>query len=124
MLAICLGRMPDPGLLRDAPVDLRADGPRAFDLVLFRGAGLTTGAQRDVGVVVGVGPRADRVEFVFVRRSRAALGVLSIAHPARRRDQGGVVENSYLRVIRPEDPPGTRYLAGELLLGFAASLVD
>jgi hypothetical protein len=49
-----------------------------------------------------------------------SLGVLNPLQPHRRRLSGSRVENSYLRVIQRGDPAKTRYLAGELLVGYAA----
>jgi hypothetical protein len=101
---VALAAIPREGLSRRAAL---------LDLALFEGTPVR------LGVVVG---RAGaRVEFVFLRGGRVALGVLSTSQPHRRRLPGTArVENSYLRTIARADPAGTRYLAGELLAGFVA----
>ncbi len=60
------------------------------------------------GTISALGRRAG-----VVRRDR-----LNPYHPNVRRLDGRIV-NSYIRPVRRTDPPGTRYLAGELLDAFA-----
>jgi hypothetical protein len=114
LLAACVGR---------SPADLRVSrkrAPRPLDLVLFDQA-RPSPAQRTgrlIGVVVAL--KGDRVAFLYTRGRRARLGVLNAHAPDRRRSAGGTVENTFLRIIRRGDPRGTRYLAGQLLSGFAA----
>jgi hypothetical protein len=87
------------------------DQPLPGDVVRFAG-----GAS---GVVVRA--RDDgRVEFLYVRMGQVREGVVSTRRPDRRRDGHGRLLNSYLRPRRRDDPPGTRYLAGELDPSFAA----
>lgn len=40
---------------------------------------------------------------------------LAATRPHDRRDEGGRVLNTFLRIKHPDDPPGTRYFAGEML---------
>lgn len=49
---------------------------------------------------------------------------MNLKHPNARRDDDGRELNDYLRVQRRNDPPGTRYLAGELWRGFATVRPD
>jgi hypothetical protein len=114
LLHSCTGRTLPPASMRGEGLDLRPTQPRLLDLAVFR----TADGVREVGVVVQV--EGERARFVFLRGDRADLGRLNLAHPDRRRLEGSTrIENSYLRVIRPADPPTTTYLAGQLLAGFA-----
>ncbi|MCB9556136.1 MAG: hypothetical protein H6707_08535 [Deltaproteobacteria bacterium] len=73
--------------------------------------------QRQVGIVLD--RRQDAVSFVYASGGKFRLGLLDLRLPHRRRYQSGSsVANSYLRQKRREDPPETRYLAGELFAGF------
>jgi len=114
LLIRCLGRLPGVNVL--ASPERR---PRPLDLAVFAEARPTASqaAGRMLGVVVSVA--GDRVEFLYARNTRAGLGVLNLRRPDRRRDPSGAVDNTYLRVIQPADPKGARYLAGQLLSGFA-----
>ena len=44
------------------------------------------------------------------------------ARPSERRNAEGEILNSFLRPIRIDDPPGSRYFAGEMLCGVARAL--
>ncbi len=114
LLSTCLGERWREG---DSLPAASRERPQLLDLALFTAT--RPGATGEVGVVVAVSD--SRVEFVHLRgeSARVALGVLDLRHPARRRAGDGRVVNTYLRVIQQSDPPGARYLAGELLLGFA-----
>jgi hypothetical protein len=55
---------------------------------------------------------------IAFRESRYGMNRLSYLYPdapGERRAPDGRILNSFLRARRPEDPPGTRYYAGELL---------
>ena len=98
------------------PVD-----PLPLDLVFFRGSRAECsagedGSAREAGVVVQTAGR--RVRFLYLRQGRVRRGVLNLAQPNRRRLQGTIIENTYLRVVCPGDKALTRYLAGQLLSGF------
>jgi hypothetical protein len=80
---------------------------------MFTGTG--DGGPRE-GVVERVGD-AGEVWFRYRRGGREGRGVLNLLRPNLRRAEGRVL-NSYIRVRRRDDPPDTRYLAGELLVGF------
>jgi hypothetical protein len=114
LLGACLGASGRGA--REAPDRTRA--PELLDLAIFDGARTEAGGavRRLIGVVVGL--RGPRVEFLFLRDGRASIGVLDLARPSLRRARSRI-ENSYLRVISRDDPPSTRYLAGDLLAGFA-----
>lgn len=122
----CLRRSLPARVLRGRGVELRLDAPRPGDLVLFHNTrdrnnnGRSDDRFTATGVVVG--RSAERVEFVYLRDRRVQLGVLNLSQPNRRRLRGRRVENSYLRIIQPADPPRTRYLAGQLLAGFTTPL--
>jgi hypothetical protein len=114
LLLGCLGRQPG-----DVQAS-RERTPHPLDLALFDEArpSVEQSAGRLLAPVVGVS--GDRVEFLYVRGTRARLGVLDLQRPDRRRGPRGELHNTWLRIIRPSDPKATRYLAGELLAGFAA----
>jgi hypothetical protein len=112
LVAACLGSSLSPDRLEAGEGEpMRRGDPALGDLVLFR----DRQGFSEAGLVVAV--ERDQVEFVFARRGRARLGVLSLSRPDLRRD-GERLLNTYLRVIQPTDPPDARYLAGELLAGF------
>jgi hypothetical protein len=125
LLRACLGPTMTGALAKAgqpfAALEPRRSEPLLLDVALFRGTRPEAGEGiTDAGVVVAV--TGSRVEFVYVRAAtgRVALGALNMSQPHRRRlGRSARVENSYLRVIRPTDGPATRYLAGELLAGFA-----
>jgi len=90
--------------------------PRLGDLVLFAGTGTRPRGPSHVAVVVGVAPDGT-LEVIGWRRGVVRRDRVNPIHPSSRRLDGRIV-NSFVRVIRRDDPPGTRYLAGELLDGF------
>ena len=123
MLAGC-GSAPSPEPLEYplGPVvaPLETESPRFAtplpgDEILFAETGE---AEALLGVVESVG-QGD-VRFRYRRAGREYRGVLDLHHPDVRRDRRGRILNSYLRIKRRGDPPDTRYLAGELLVGFRA----
>jgi len=92
--------------------------PWAGDLVFLRGTVAGAGAApTHVAVVVEVALDGT-VSALGWRDGAPRRDRLNPYHPTRRRLDGRIV-NSYVRTIRPDDPPGTRYLAGELLDAFA-----
>lgn len=124
MLRACLG----PSVPKDAPrggLKLRLAAPRAGDLVLFHDTRDANGNRKiddrftDCGVVTDV--QGFRVRFVYLhpRSGRVTVGALNLRQPNRRRLSGATIQNTFLRVRRRVDPPRTRYLAGQLLAGFA-----
>jgi hypothetical protein len=54
---------------------------------------------------------------IIFREWRAGSARRSYVHPGqpRTRRQGALVLNTFLRIKLPDDPPATRYFAGELL---------
>lgn len=122
LLRACLGHSVTWSELRAAA--LRRDAPRVGDLVLFDNTRDVNGNQRlddrlsDAGVVTGV--TGARVHFIFLRNGRTHAGVLNLVQPHRRRLSSlRRIENTFLRTKLATDPPQTRYLAGQLLAGFA-----
>lgn len=114
LLARCWGRSITP------PQVNPERAPRPLDLVRFEEARPSAAAPAGalLGVVLAV--QGDRVEFLYPRGTHARRGFLNLRHPDRRRATPGRIDNTYLRIIRPGDARGTRYLAGQLLAGFAA----
>lgn len=105
----------DPALLLAvARLDGRlVDRPRPGALVFF---GQTAHAFH-AGVVERV--EGARISFVHAARGRVRRGTCDLEAPSRRRDGRGRIVNTYLVPRRREDLPGTRYLCGQLVLGFA-----
>lgn len=88
--------------------------PRAGAIVFF---GQTVRAFH-AGVVERVeGPR---LTFLHADRDKVRRGHCDLSQPHQRRDGRGRIVNSYLLPRRRDDLPGTRYLCGELVLGYAA----
>ncbi|HEV8321750.1 MAG TPA: hypothetical protein VG389_09070 [Myxococcota bacterium] len=111
--------------------------PVPGDLVFLRatyaedpaaGAAATTAASapaRATGAVTHVALAVDvagdgTIDALGFRRGAARRDRLNPYHPTQRLLDGRIV-NSFVRIIRPDDPPGTRYLAGELLESFGDS---
>ena len=91
-----------------APSQIRAGDVVFFDL---------SGHSR-CGDHAGVVDEVDAGGRVAFRESRGGVVRLSYAHPgqpALRRAVDGRVLNTFLRIRRADDPPGSRYLAGALL---------
>jgi hypothetical protein len=66
----------------------------------------------------GVVESVDDSGRIAFRESRGGAQRLSYVHPqlrAARRSVDGRILNSFLRARRPDDPPGARYFAGEML---------
>ncbi len=70
-----------------------------------------------VGVVEWAGA-GGTVTFLHRGARGVARGVMSLRHPGSERGPAGERWNSRLRPARPEDPPGARYLAGELFAAY------
>jgi hypothetical protein len=112
LLRACVGQKLSTRALRGAA--LHRD-PRIGDVVLFHKTGDAT-----AGVVIA--RRGPRVRFLYLHPTsgRARVGTLNLDQPNRRRlRRSARIQNTFLRVKRRTDPPSTRYLAGQLLAGFA-----
>ena len=94
-------------VFRVAPVDAREEDPCA--------------TPDDVAIVSEVDP-SGRISFVEARHGRTVFNYLDPVHPRTRRDDGGQVRNSFLRVAHPSDPLAAPLLAGEMLCGVARPL--
>jgi hypothetical protein len=108
------------GYLRTSHRLVGAAEARAGDIVFFdtRGTGPEPACADRTGVVESVTPDG-RIGFVEARGGRIRRGYVDPAHPRDRRGAGGEILNTFLRPIRLDDPPGTRYFAGEMLCGIA-----
>ena len=90
-----------------------ADKARPGDVVFF-----DLGGRNRCGDHAGVIDEVDPTGRIAFREARAGIVRMSFAHPRQpfsRRAVDGRVLNTFLRIRRPEDPPGVRYLAGGLL---------
>lgn len=108
------------GYMRTNHRVVRAASARPGDVLFFDTIG--TGEQPDcadhAAVVERVSPDG-RIGFVELRGGRLRHSVADPRRPTERRDTRGDVLNSFLRPVRPGDPPGARYLAGQMLCGIA-----
>jgi len=97
--------------LRDRIVDASAIG--AGDLLVFDRA--VDGAPASlVAVALAVDDRGV-VTMMFLAAGVIRVGAVCPAHPSQRRDPAGRILNTFLRHRDDPIPPGTRFLAGELL---------
>lgn len=123
LVKACLRRRLPASALRGKGVDLRDDDARPGDLVLFHNTRDRNNNGRPDDRFTAAGVVLDRsghrVTFMILRGGYARVAVLNMEQPHMRRLPGRArLENTYLRVISPADPPNTRYLAGQLLAGF------
>jgi hypothetical protein len=111
------------GYLRTSHRVVRAREARAGDVLFFdtRGVAAAPECADEAGIIEGVG-NDGRITFVEVRDGRVRRSFVDPAHPSERRDAQGEILNSFLRPIRIDDPPGSRYFAGEMLCGVARVL--
>ncbi len=87
----------------------RRGRPRPADLVFFAGV--------DFGPRVGLVTRVLRggvVEAMFIARGAVRRIRFDVRRPDERRVDGNIV-NTFVRPKRRDDPPGTAYLAGQLV---------
>ena len=108
------------GIPADAHRLVGAADARAGDIVFFdtRGAARAGVRRPDRHRRERRRRRPDRLRR-GARRPASAASFVDPAHPPDRRGARGEILNSFLRPIRIDDPPGTRYFAGEMLCGIA-----
>lgn len=108
------------GYMRTAHRLVPPSAAKPGDVLFFDTRG--TGGQPDcadhAGIVEHVGP-AGRIGFLELRGGHLRHSFVDPAHPASRRDGRGDLLNSFLRPMRPGDPEGARYFAGQMLCGIA-----
>ncbi len=86
---------------------------RPGDVVFF-----DLGGRARCGDHAGVVDQVDADGRIAFREARGGVVRLSYAHPGQpyaRRSADGRLLNSFLRIRREDDPPGARYLAGQML---------
>lgn len=109
----------DQGLLH------RRHLPAVGDIAFFDdtydrdGNGALDDALTHSAVVVGVDDDGT-VEMVHVGSAGVVRLHMNLRHPHDRSGPDGALYNDYLRAKTRRDPPGTRYLAGELWVAFAS----
>lgn len=108
------------GYLRTSHRLVGAGEVRAGDIVFFdtQSTGPAPACADRTGIVETVSA-GGRIGFVEARGGRMQRGFVDPIHPRDRRSVRGEILNSFLRPIRIDDPPGTRYFAGEMLCGIA-----
>jgi hypothetical protein len=106
------------GYLRTSHRLVSAAEVRTGDIVFFdtHSTGPAPACADRTGIVESVAPDG-RIGFVEARGGRMQRGYVDPHHPRDRRGVRGEILNSFLRPIRVDDPPGTRYFAGEMLCG-------
>jgi hypothetical protein len=113
--------------LKNAHPEIPAQAARPGDVLVFRVAPVATREENpcetpdDVAIVSDVDD-SGRISFVEARHGRTVFNYLDPLHPRTRRDDGGQVRNSFLRVAHPSDPVTAPLLAGEMLCGVARPL--
>lgn len=90
---------------------VRGAQARTGDILFFD---LGDGCAEHTAVVESVDP-SGRVAFREWRDGSVLHSFADANRPRERRDEGGRILNSFLRIKRPDDQPGTRYFAGEML---------
>jgi hypothetical protein len=109
------------GYMRTSHRIIDADDARPGDVLFFDTQGREGSAPAcadHAGIVEAVDTRG-RITFVEARGGEIRQSFLDPDRPLVRRDPDGTVVNSFLRPKRIDDPPGTRYFAGEMLCGVA-----
>ena len=108
------------GYMRSNHRLISASSARPGDVVFFdtRGTGEQPRCADHAAVVERVSPDG-RIGFVELRGGRLRHSVADPRRPGERRDTRGDVLNSFLRPVHPDDPPGARYFAGQMLCGIA-----
>jgi len=113
--------------LKTAHPEIPPTAVRPGDVLVFRVAPVAVREEDpcdtpdDVAIVSEV-DGSGRISFVEARHGRTVFNYLDPRHPRTRRDDGGQVRNSFLRVAQPNDPVAAPLLAGEMLCGVARPL--
>ncbi len=108
------------GYLRTAHRLVSPASARPGDVLFFDTRGTAERPEcADHAAVVEKVTRAGRIEFVELRGGRIRHSFVDPAQPALRRDQHGTLLNSFLRPMHPDDPPGARHFAGQMLCAVA-----
>ena len=98
-----------------APGDARPGDVLFFDV---SGVAPEPACADHAGVVERVEPEGVIV-FLEARGGRVRESFADARQPTLRRDGRGRIRNSFLRPVRPDDPPGTRHFAGQMLCALA-----
>jgi hypothetical protein len=108
------------GYLRTSHRLVAPAAARPGDVLFFdtRGTGQRIECADHAAVVEKV-TRSGRIEFVELRGGRIRHSFVDPARPDSRRDEGGALLNSFLRPMQPDDPPGARHFAGQMLCAVA-----
>jgi hypothetical protein len=101
-----------------APTAARPGDVLFFDTRAGEGPPSCDAATDHAALVTDVTP-SGRITFVEARAGKIRTSFADPAHPTLRRAGSGEIVNTFLRPKAIDDPPGTRYFAGELLCGVA-----
>jgi hypothetical protein len=99
-----------------APADARPGDVVFFDV---SGVAPELACADHAGVVERVEPDDGVIVFLEARGGRVRESFVDARQPALRRDGRGRIHNSFLRPMRPDDPPGARHFAGQMLCALA-----
>lgn len=97
--------------------------PHPGDLVFFDNTydrnrnGMLDDELSHIGIVTAVDDSGN-IDFVHYGSGRIKEGRLNLSFPDKYRDDAGQLLNDYIRVKESSDPPGTRYLTGQLMRSF------
>lgn len=100
-------------LLGDAAAPIRPGALLVFDRAVERKPASL------VAVALAVDDRGVAT-FMFLAAGVVRTGYVDPAHPSSKRDARGTIRNTFLRHRDEEPPPGTHFLAGELLANVIA----
>jgi hypothetical protein len=108
------------GYLRTSHLVVEPADARPGDVVLFdtRGTAPDPVCADHVGIIESVDPDG-RIGFVEERDGAVRHSFVDPARPTLRRDDRGIIRNSFLRAKRINDPPDTRIFAGQMLCAIA-----
>jgi len=112
--------------LRSAHPSVDPARARPGDVLLFRVAPAPVQADAcespDAAAIVTAVDESGRIGFIEARGGRKLLSYVDPMHPGIRRDAGGQVRNSFLRVPRWGEPLDAPLLAGQMLCAVARPL--
>ena len=100
------------------PARARAGDVLFFDTRATAGTPDCDDATDHAGIVESIEPDG-RLVFIEARAGEVRRSVVDPANPNLRRTDRGEIANTFLRPMRVDDPPSTRYFAAQMLCGIA-----
>jgi len=93
---------------------VNAQEARPGDVVFFDTSRAGNQCGGHVGLVQGFAP-GGALKFRERRGGEERVSVADPQRPGQRRDEDGRVINTFIRPVKPDDPAGTRYYAGQMV---------